>query len=148
MKNRDFVFNGRIFAGNGRVNLYGSDFHFKYDEFKVDLNKIDSVQLSVPLKPLRFDLYNNPLLTRVKTVIESVTGELIIDDSTNKSGLRKGEHPEYPIFKSFNVEKLIEDRAFEKIENVEKANLMSLIFGSLVSSISKTCLFVSERCLY
>lgn len=40
------------------------------------------------------------------------------------------------IFKSFNVEKLIEDRAFEKIENVEKANLMSLIFGSLVSSIS------------
>lgn len=40
------------------------------------------------------------------------------------------------IFKSFNVEKLIEDRAFEKIENVEKANLMSLIFASLVSSIS------------
>lgn len=40
------------------------------------------------------------------------------------------------IFKSFNVEKLIEDRAFEKIEKVEKANLMSLIFGSLVSSIS------------
>lgn len=40
------------------------------------------------------------------------------------------------IFKSFNVEKLIEDRAFEKIEKVEKANLMSLIFASLVSSIS------------
>ena len=122
LKNRDFVFNGRIFAGNGRVNLYGSDFHFKYDEFKVDLNKIDSVQLSVPLKPLRFDLYNNPLLTRVKTVIESVTGELIIDDSTNKSGLRKGEHPEYPIFKSFNDSYVYYDspKIFDGVYNRDK----------------------------
>ena len=102
LKNRDFVFNGRVFAGNGRVNLYGRDFHFKYDDFKVDLQQIDSVQLSVPLKPLRFDLYNNPLLTRVKTVIEAVTGELIIDHPSNKSGLRKNVFSQYPIFKSFN----------------------------------------------
>ena len=102
LKNRDFMFNGRIFAGNGRVNLYGRDFHFKYDDFKVDLQQIDSVQLSVPLKPLRFDLYNNPLLTRVKTVIEAVTGELIIDHPSNKSGLRKDSFPQFPIFKSFN----------------------------------------------
>ena len=102
LKNRDFVFNGRVFAGNGRVNLYGRDFYFKYDDFKVDLQQIDSVQLSVPLKPLRFDLYNNPLLTRVKTVIEAVTGELIIDHPSNKSGLRKNMFSQYPIFKSFN----------------------------------------------
>ena len=67
LKNRDFIFNGRIFAGNGRVNLYGSDFQFKYDDFKVNLKQIDSVQLSVPLKPLQLDFYDNPLLTRVKT---------------------------------------------------------------------------------
>ena len=101
-KNRDFVFNGRIFAGNGRVNLYGQDFHFKYDEFKINLPKIDSVQFSVPLKPIQLDMYNNPLLTKIKTVIEAVSGELVIDDSSNKSGLRKQEYPEYPIFKSFN----------------------------------------------
>ena len=102
LKNRDFVFNGRIFAGNGRVNLYGQNFQFKYDEFKVDLEKIDSIQLSVPLKPLRVDMYNNPLLTRLKTVIEAGSGELIIDDTSNKSGLRKQNFPQYPIFKSFD----------------------------------------------
>ena len=102
LKNRDFVFNGRIFAGNGRVNLYGQNFQFKYDEFKVDLEKIDSIQLSVPLKPLRLDMYNNPLLTRLKTVIEAGSGELIIDDTSNKSGLRKQNFPQYPIFKSFD----------------------------------------------
>ena len=96
------MFNGRIFAGNGRVNLYGSEFYFKYDDFKVDLQKIDSVQLSVPLKPLKYDLYDNPILTRVKTVIEAVSGELIIDHHSNKSGLRKGSFPQFPIFKSFN----------------------------------------------
>ena len=102
LKNRDFIFNGRIFAGNGRVNLYGSDFQFKYDDFKVNLKQIDSVQLSVPLKPLQLDFYDNPLLTRVKTVIEAVTGELIIDHPSNKSGLRKDSFPQFPIFKSFN----------------------------------------------
>ena len=102
LKNRDFVFNGRIFAGNGRVNLYGQNFQFKYDEFKVNLEKIDSIQLSVPLKPLRVDMYNNPLLTRLKTVIEAGSGELIIDDTSNKSGLRKQNFPQYHIFKSFD----------------------------------------------
>ena len=102
LKNRDFIFNGRVFAGNGRVNLYGEEFHFKYDDFKIDLKKIDSIQLSVPLKPLKVDMYNNPLLTSIKTVIEAVSGELVIDDSSNKSGLRKGDFPQFPIFKSFN----------------------------------------------
>ena len=102
LKNRDFMFNGRIFAGNGRVNLFGREFYFKYDDFKVDLQQIDSVQLSVPLKPPKFDLYDNPILTRVKTVIEAVSGELIIDHPTNKSGLRKGSFPQFPVFKSFN----------------------------------------------
>ena len=102
LKNRDFVFNGRIFAGNGRVNLYGENFQFKYDDFKVNLQKIDSIQLSVPIKPLKMDMYNNPLLTRLKTVIEAGSGELIIDDTSNKSGLRKQDFPHYPIFKSFD----------------------------------------------
>ena len=62
------------------------------------------------------------MLTRVKTVIESVTGELIIDDSTNKSGLRKGEHPEYPIFKSFNDSYVYYDspKIFDGVYNRDK----------------------------
>jgi len=100
-KNRDFIFNGQIYAGRGRLNLFGKNFFFHYDEFKLDLNEIDSVQLSVPVMPIQKDLYGNELLTRVKTVIEAVTGDLRIDDPTNKSGLRKDSFPGFPIFSSF-----------------------------------------------
>ena len=100
-KNRDFIFNGQIYAGRGRLNLFGKNFFFHYDEFKVDLNEIDSVQLSVPVLPIQKDMYGNELLTKVKTVIEAVTGDLRIDDPTNKSGLRKDSFPEFPIFSSF-----------------------------------------------
>jgi len=100
-KNRDFIFNGQIYAGRGRLNLFGKNFFFHYDEFKIDLNEIDSVQLSVPVFPIQKDMYGNELLTKVKTVIEAVTGDLIIDDPTNKSGLRKDSFPGFPIFRSF-----------------------------------------------
>ena len=58
-KNRDFLFDGQIFAGGGRLNLYGKNLHFFYDEFKVDLKNIDSVQLSVPIEPITKDKNNN-----------------------------------------------------------------------------------------
>ena len=100
-KNRDFIFNGQIYAGGGRLNLFGREFLFHYDEFKVDLNHIDSVQLSVPIQPIQKDMYGNELLTTVKTVIEAVNGDLRIDHPTNKSGIRKDSFPEFPIFRSF-----------------------------------------------
>ena len=96
-KNRDFIFNGQIGVGKGRFNIFGRKFYFHYDEFKLDLNKIDSVQLSVPIK----DIYGNEMLTKVKTVIEAVKGDLKIDDPSNKSGIRKDSFPEFPIFESF-----------------------------------------------
>ena len=100
-KNRDFIFNGQIYAGRGRLNLFGKNFFFHYDEFKIDLNEIDSVQLSVPILPIQKDMYDNELLTKVKTVIEAVTGDLRIDHPSNKSGIRKDSFPEFPIFRSF-----------------------------------------------
>ena len=101
-KNRDFDFSGRISTGRGRLVLYGIDFNFKYDNFKIDLNQIDSVQLAVPVIPIQRDAYGNEKLVRIKTVIQAVTGDLRIDEPTNKSGLRKDSFPEYPIFKSFD----------------------------------------------
>ena len=82
--------------------LYGQDFNFKYDEFKIDLKQIDSVQLDVPIMPIQRDNYGNEKLVRIKTVIQAVTGDLRIDEPSNKSGLRKDSFPEYPIFKSFD----------------------------------------------
>ena len=101
-KDRDFVFNGQIYAGKGRMNVFGKDFVFNYKEFKIDLNNIDSIQFSVPLYPYVEDLQGNKLLTPIKTVIESVRGDLRIDDPTNKSGIRKDSFPEFPIFRSFD----------------------------------------------
>ena len=100
-KNRDFKFNGQVFAGNGRLNLFGRDFLFHYNDFKLDLNQIDSAQFSVPLDPVQEDMYGNELLTPLRTPIEAVRGELRIDNPSNKSGIRKDSFPEYPIFKSF-----------------------------------------------
>ena len=101
-KNRDFDFSGRISAGRGRFVLYGQDFNFKYNDFKIDLKQIDSVQLAVPVLPIQRDQYGNEKLVRIKTVIQAVTGDLQIDEPTNKSGLRKDSFPQYPIFKSFD----------------------------------------------
>ena len=100
-KNRDFIFNGQILAGKGRLNLFGREFAFNYDNFKVDLNYIDSAQFSVPVHPIQKDIYGNALLTPIRTVIEAVKGELKIDDPSNKSGIRKDSFPQYPIFRSF-----------------------------------------------
>ena len=52
--------------------LYGEDFSFKYDDFKIDLNKIDSVQLTVPIVPIQRDDYGNEKLVRIKTVIQQL----------------------------------------------------------------------------
>ena len=100
-KNRDFVFNGQILAGKGRLNLFGRKFFFHYDDFKLDLNYIDSIRLSVPIKPIQKDMYDNEILTNVRTLIEAVKGDLRIDHPTNKSGMRKDSFPEFPIFRSF-----------------------------------------------
>ena len=36
-KNRDFDFSGKISVGLGRFILFGQEFKFKYDDFKIDL---------------------------------------------------------------------------------------------------------------
>ena len=109
-KNRDFDFSGKISVGLGRFILFGQEFKFKYDDFKIDLNKIDSLQLSVPIVPIERDDYGNEKLVKIKTVIQSVSGNLCIDEPTNKSGLRKDSFPQYPIFKSFDNSYIYYDR--------------------------------------
>jgi len=89
-KNRDLSFSGTIEAG--KFGIYGKTFEFNYDRFKIDLNNVDSVKIAVQ----RFesaDAGTNDLRF-VKTVIERLKGELLIDDPGNKSGT-KGL-PEYP----------------------------------------------------
>ncbi|MCC6691264.1 MAG: hypothetical protein IT235_06990, partial [Bacteroidia bacterium] len=93
-KNRDFTFSGRIHAG--RFDFYGKTFAFNYDQFKIDITDADSLRMAVrsnePNERGEF------LLVKVKSVIEHLNGDLLIDHPKNKSGY-KG-YSKYPIFNS------------------------------------------------
>ncbi len=91
-KNRDFEFEGKVEAG--KFDFYGKSFRFSYENFKVDLDNIDSLRIWVESR----DKDQNPILVQVRTVIEDITGDLIIDLPGNKSG--RNYQPEYPIFNS------------------------------------------------
>jgi len=93
-KNRDFSFGGVVDAG--LFTFYGNDFYFEYDTFKINLNNIDS--LSIKVQTEEYNLYNQAVLANVKNTIENVTGNLLIDQPQNKSGLKN--FPQYPVFNS------------------------------------------------
>lgn len=95
-KNRDFNFAGVILAG--RFEFFGREFSFEYDDFKLNLTNVDSLRLKALTDET--DEYGRRILKPVKSVIEAINGELLIDESDNKSGFRLT--PEYPIFTSFD----------------------------------------------
>lgn len=93
-KNRDFEFDGKIIAG--LLDMYGKDFQFSYDQFKVDLKLIDSLKMNVIVDSL--SNFGKRYTNQLGSVIEKITGDLLIDDPNNKSGLKN--FPKYPIFNS------------------------------------------------
>jgi len=93
-KNRDFTFAGRIHAG--RFDFYGKQFAFKYDAFKIDITDADSLRMAV--KSREPDERGEFPLVKVKSVIEHINGDLMIDEPKNKSGYKN--FSEYPIFHS------------------------------------------------
>jgi len=93
-RNRSFQFDGVVDAGLFRFT--GHNFFFQYDSFKIALQDIDSLQLSIPSG--RRNEYGEQILTRIDNAIENMTGELLIDHPDNKSGLE--QFPEYPTFTS------------------------------------------------
>ena len=93
-KNRSFHFDGVVDAGLFRFS--GHDFYFQYDTFKVSMQKIDSLQMSINTG--ESNQYGEPVLVGIDNAIESMTGELLIDDPNNKSGLER--YPQYPTFSS------------------------------------------------
>jgi hypothetical protein len=93
-KNRDFDFAGKVNAG--RFEFFGKEFNFDYTLFKVNLKNVDSLRIKVLAKEV--NEYNERKLVNCRTVIENVTGDLLIDKPTNKSGTV--DYPDYPIFNS------------------------------------------------
>lgn len=113
-KNRDFKFSGVVQAG--RFDFMGHDFFFKYDDFKIDMPNVDSLRIYAETGET--DEFGEPIIRPVKTVIQQINGDLLIDKPTNKSGVKPFH--EYPIFNSFKESyvyynrKEIQGGAYEK----------------------------------
>lgn len=93
-KNRDFTFDGKIMAG--RFDLFAKECYFEYDKFKLKLPIIDS--LSFKVMAFEENKWGDKPQVRVKTVIEDLKGDILVDDPNNKSGRKN--YPEYPILNS------------------------------------------------
>jgi|WetSurMetagenome_2_1015567.scaffolds.fasta_scaffold00927_6 hypothetical protein len=103
-KNRSIQFDGVVEAG--LFTVYGHKFSFSYDTFKIKLQKIDSIKISVESD--KKDLYGNPLTSLVDNLIQLGTGELFIDNPDNKSGLKSLK--QYPIINAISYSYIFYDK--------------------------------------
>ena len=93
-KNRDIYFHGRI--ESGLFDFYGKEFAFDYDDFKIELINTDSMSFRV--RSHEPDSRGEYSYVRVRTVLEGINGELLVDHPDNKSG--DLPYPRYPVFNS------------------------------------------------
>ncbi|MEA3462611.1 MAG: hypothetical protein U9R49_12070 [Bacteroidota bacterium] len=93
-RNRSFQFDGVVDAG--LFQFAGKNFYFDYDDFKISMQQIDSLKISILTN--EYNEYGEPILERIENAMEDMTGELLIDDPQNKSGLEN--FPQYPSFTS------------------------------------------------
>jgi hypothetical protein len=104
LKNRDFKFDGQLFAGN--FEFVGRNFTFRYDSFLVDLQNIDSVKFYIDGEGLyeKQEVDNKLVSLEAASGDESVSmatnsstsGTLYINRPDNKSGRKI--FPQYPSF--------------------------------------------------
>ena len=105
-KNRDFTFDGQLFAGN--FEYIGRNFTFKYDSFLVDMQTIDSVRFYIQeqdeLGGEKTQLDNKLVGTdslnvqdaMANNTMNQTSGTLLINKPNNKSARRV--YPGYPSF--------------------------------------------------
>jgi len=96
-KDMDFTFTGKVEAG--LFDFYARDCSFEYDKFRINLPFVDSMLFYIRSKSIdpKKGTYQ---LVKVKTAITGLSGDLLIDDPLNKSGLKM--LAQYPIFTSRN----------------------------------------------
>lgn len=90
---RDIDFDGTVFAG--LTTLEGKDFHFKYQPFQMDLDSIRFFDLFVPTGKV---INGEPEALSIGSRLEHLTGVLLIDAPSNKSG--KEDIPMFPSLQS------------------------------------------------
>ena len=108
-RNRSLSFDGVVEAG--LFTVFGHNFTFSYDSFKIRLQKIDSIIIAVETD--KRDKMGNYLISEVNNIIQLTTAELYIDDPRNKSGSRSLQ--QYPIINALTVSFIF----FDKIPGLE-----------------------------
>ena len=103
-KNRSFEFDGVVQAG--MITVFGNEFKFNYDTFKIRLAKVDSIMLSVETDDT--DEMGRAMARKVEDLIQMTNAELLIDDPGNKSGLASLE--QYPIFYAYSESYVFYDK--------------------------------------
>jgi hypothetical protein len=93
-KNRAIDIDGHIDAG--QMEMYGDSLHFDYETYKIDLYHVDSLLMYIPSGEL--NAFGKPVYRKIKTAIENMSGNILIDLPDNKSG-RKSV-PKYPVLNS------------------------------------------------
>ena len=93
-KNRSIDIDGRIDAG--QVEIHGDSLHFDYDAFKISFLKSDSLYVHVPTGEK--DALGRARTQRLKTALEKLSGEILIDLPDNKSG--RQSMSQFPILNS------------------------------------------------
>jgi hypothetical protein len=93
-KGLDFVFTGRVHGGF--FDFYANKSSFEYNKFKLNMPVIDSMTFVV--KSFKADNEGNRAMVPVRSSIQKLSGELLIDSAQNKSGRQK--YPQYPVFVS------------------------------------------------
>lgn len=106
-KDKDFKFSGKIEAG--LFDIYTRECSFQYDQFKIDLPQVDSLIFYVKSRSRDPKTGTYPLV-KVRTAITGLSGDLLIDDPKNKSGLKSP--PEYPVFNNRNNAYVFWDKGY------------------------------------
>lgn len=104
-KDMDFAFDGRVEVSN--FVFFGDDYSFIYKDYKLKMNGNQKMFVKIP--SLRPDIYNRYFLEPVKNSVDSLIGELYIDDPENKSGKEMNE--DLPSFTSFEKSYVFYDHA-------------------------------------
>src|SRR5450759_4762638 len=105
-KNRSINFDGIVEAG--LFTVYGHEFSFSYDTFKIRLQKIDSIKISVETE--KKDKLGNPVIKNVDNLIQLGSAELYIDNPDNKSGLKSLK--QYPIINAMTNSYIFYDKIY------------------------------------
>jgi len=103
-KNRNISFDGVVEAG--LFTIFGHMFSFSYDTFKINLQKIDSIKISVETE--KKNKMGNPIIKSVDNIIQLGTAQLYIDNPNNKSGLKSLK--QYPIINASTYSYIFYDR--------------------------------------